>query len=125
MTQGVLPPLKKVIIESPFKATQERSQEVHECYLQHCLADSVSRGESPFASHLYLTKVLNDDVPMERAVGIQAGWVWAEHADLIAVYCDLGVSSGMAESIDRYMELGKIVERRTLDDRIVKSVLRF
>lgn len=118
----ILPPLKRVIIESPFKGTAERSQEQHERYLEHCLADSYARGESPFASHLLGPKVLNDDDPRERALGISAGWVWGAVADLVAVYCDLGISDGMHQSIEYYKKLGKAVERRTLPLPIVREV---
>lgn len=118
----ILPKMPLVIIESPFRATAERSQEQHECYLQHCLRDSISRGENPYASHLYLTRVLNDDIPMERAFGIQAGWEWGKHADLVAVYGDLGISPGMSESIDFYAAAGKPIERRTIDKALVMSI---
>jgi len=118
----IMPPLRLVVIESPYRATQERSQEQHRAYLLHCLADSIGRGENPYASHHLLTEVLNDDVPMERALGIQAGWSWGAHADAVAVYRDLGISPGMAASIEHYKVLGKPIEYRSIDQRLVLAV---
>jgi hypothetical protein len=127
----ILLPLRKVIIESPYRATEERSQEVHKAYLLHCLSHSLRRHESPYASHLLIPEILDDDDPMERGLGIRAGWSWAEHADLIAVYSDLGVSEGMRLSIDHYKKMGKTIEWRSLtikddgefDNRLMMSIL--
>lgn len=119
----IILPLRKVIVESPYKATAERSLEVHRAYLLNCLSDSLRRWETPYASHLLIPEVLNDDDPMERGIGIRAGWYWAEHADLIAVYTDLGISEGMSLSISHYEKMGKPIERRVLDQRLVRSIL--
>ena len=104
----ILLPLRKTIIESPYRATQERSLEVHKAYLLHCLSDSLRRMETPYASHLLIPEILDDDDPLERSLGIRAGWAWAEHADLIAVYGDLGISPGMSLSIEHYTKMGKL-----------------
>jgi hypothetical protein len=87
----------RVIIESPFAGDTERNLR----YLRAALAHSLSRGEAPFASHGLYTQpgVLDDTNPPERLKGITAGLVWAEAADLTAVYYDLGISKGMALGI--------------------------
>ena len=118
-----LPKIRHVIVESPFKATQERSIEQHREYLKHCLADCAKRGESPYASHLMLTEVLDDDDPHERGFGIKAGWEWAKFADAIALYIDMGVSPGMHESIKHYESIGKPIERRKIDFLLIRSIL--
>ena len=114
--------MRLVIVESPFRATQERTTEQHRLYLNHALRDCVLRGEAPFASHL-LCDALKDDDPVERALGIKCGWAWAEKADAVVVYSDLGVSPGMRESIDRYQKMGLPIERRKLDWAVVKEIL--
>ena len=114
--------MRRVIVESPFRATQERTAEQHELYLQQALRDCVLRGESPYASHL-LCDALYDDDPVERALGMKCGWAWAEKADAVVVYGCLGVSPGMRESIDRYQKMGLPIERRKLDWMIVKEIL--
>lgn len=121
---SILPPLRKVIIESPFRASQAYSVDQHRTYLMHAMADCVAKGEIPFASHLYLAEILNDDNPRERALGIEAGWEWGKHADAIVVYQDFGRSEGMMKSIDHYEALGKTVEYRTLPRPIVDDIIR-
>lgn len=92
-----------VIVESPFagkgSTPEERDHDAAENlrYARACLADCLSRGEAPFASHLLYTQpgVLDDDVPAERARGIEAGFSWRRHSSITALYVDRGVSRGM------------------------------
>lgn len=83
--------MKKVIIESPYAGNLERNIE----YAKMCLADSLSRGEAPIASHLLYTQVLDDLKPNERQTGIDAGLEWLKVADLHVFYLDYGWSLGM------------------------------
>lgn len=122
---SIIPPPKLVIVESPFKATTYYSEEQHRLYLMHALADCYRRGESPYASHHLATEVLDDDTPYERALGIRCGLAWGKHADLVAIYSDLGCSQGMLEAIEFYKELEKPIEWRSLPDRIVRAVRAF
>ena len=80
--------MRKVIIESPFAGDVEANIE----YARRCVRDSVLRGEAPIASHLLLTQpgILNDDIPEERQLGIDAGLAWREVADASIVYTDRG-----------------------------------
>lgn len=116
--------IRRVVVESPYKVTQGYSIEQHMLYLQHCLQDCISRGESPYASHKFLTEFLDDDVPEERAFGIEAGLAWGRDADAIVVYTDFDISHGMASSIEHYKSVGKAIEYRTLDRRIVDDIVR-
>lgn len=113
----MLPPLwgvlvKRVFIESPFAGDVARNV----AYLRACLADSLARGEAPYASHAIYTQpgVLRDEIPQEREAGLAAGDVWRRASELIAVYTDLGVSGGMLSGIDRAYALGLPVEERVL-----------
>jgi hypothetical protein len=122
---SILPPPKLVVIESPFRATPYYTQEQHRLYLYHAVADCIRRGESPFASHLILPEVLNDDDDYERALGIRVGMNWGKYADLVAVYSDLSVGPGMKAAIAYYKSLQKPIEWRRLPDRIVTAVKGF
>ena len=115
--------IRLVCVESPYKATNEHSIEQHRSYLQQCLADCVKRQESPYASHMMLTDVLDDDDPVERAFGIKAGWEWGIMAEAIVVYGDLGISEGMKRSIEYYESFNIPIERRTIDFKIVRDIL--
>ena len=99
-----------VIIESPYAGDVERNLD----YLDRCLYDSLRRGEAPYASHgLYpRRKALDDTIPEERELGMEAGHAFLRVADLVAVYTDLGVSPGMERGIQRAEEAGVRTERR-------------
>lgn len=74
-------------------------------------------GEAPYASHVMFGQALNDADPHERRVGMELGFRWGAVAETRVVYCDRGVSSGMAEGIAQ-RPAGQIVEYRYLDPRL-------
>lgn len=101
--------MRKVVIESPYAGDRTRNA----AYLQECIADSLARGEAPFASHLMYTGVLNDDEPGARALGIKCGEAWRRAADATVVYMDHGISRGMLMGVLRARALHP-VEYRSL-----------
>jgi hypothetical protein len=104
--------MKRVIIESPYSGDIDRNV----AYARACMRDALLRGEAPFASHLLYTQlgILRDAVPEERRLGIKAGLVWADVADLTVVYGDLGISAGMNEGVDHALSRSRQVEYRNL-----------
>jgi hypothetical protein len=120
---SIIPPMRLVIVESPFRATPHRTLKQHREYLRLAMADCIRRGESPMASHHLLPEILMDDSPYERALGIRAGLAWGIHADVIGVYSQLGVSPGMAQAIGVYKDAGKVIEWRGVDPRAVRRIL--
>ncbi len=86
-----------VIIESPYAGSVEYNLR----YLRAACRHSWERGEWPFASHGWFTTFLDDTIPEERMLGLQAGMDLHSHADLIAFYTDLGTSPGMELALDR------------------------
>lgn len=106
--------MKLVILESPFAGDAEANIE----YARACVRDSLLRGEAPIASHLLYTQpgVLNDDVPEERALGIDAGLAWRAVAHASVVYTDRGISKGMEYGIAAAQAAGVPIEYRTLND---------
>ena len=104
---------KLVVVESPYAGGIEQNV----AYARACLADCLRRGEAPFASHLLYTQpgVLDDTIPEERALGIEAGFAWGALARLVAVYVDLGITRGMALGIQRAKARGTSVEFRSLN----------
>lgn len=128
MTTRPLPkrgPLR-VIIESPLAGPTADVVRRNVDYARRCLRDSLMRGEAPFASHLLYAQpgVLDDKNAEERALGIGAGFVWGEVADLVAVYIDRGMSPGMHTGIDVAMERGTTITYRSLfaDERDVTCI---
>lgn len=99
----------RVIIESPFAGGWKNV-----LYSRQCVLDSLSRGESPYASHLLYTQkgMLDDKNPDERKRGIAAADGWLEVADFVAIYCDNGITTGMAMGILKAGRMGKQVRFR-------------
>lgn len=83
-----------VVIESPYAGDVKRNIE----FARACIRDSIMRGETPFASHLLYTQpnILDDDLPQERKLGIEAGFA-IKHLEGVKTvfYTDLGWSGGM------------------------------
>ncbi len=78
------------------------------------MKDCLYRGETPFASHLLYTQCLDDTIPNERMLGINAGFAWREASDYTVVYTDLGISGGMQAGIDHATKLGHYIEYRKI-----------
>ena len=88
----------RTIVESPYRGDVAKNV----AYARRCVRDCLSRGEAPIASHLLLTQqILDDTIPNERGLGIEAGLAWVHVADLMAVYTDLGISDGMENAMSR------------------------
>jgi hypothetical protein len=101
-----------VVVESPFAGDVERNLR----YVRACMHDAFLRGEAPFASHALYTQpgVLDDDIPLERAMGIEAGFLWGVHATRVIFYVDFGWSNGMRGGLERARQHGKECRTRTL-----------
>lgn len=93
--------MRKVVIESPYAGDVKRNTE----YARLCLKDSLNRGESPLCSHLLLTQVLDDTIPKERELGINAGLHWTDVADAHIFYIDYGLSPGMIKALIRTTQI--------------------
>jgi hypothetical protein len=60
--------------------------------------------------------ILDDSVPVERALGISAGLAWRQVCHLAAFYIDYGWSSGMINARALYEAAGIPFEFRTILD---------
>ena len=109
-----------VIIESPYMGDVSKNI----AYARKCMSDSLLRGESPFASHLLYTQVLDDTKEIERLTGMSRAFQWYKHADLMAVYTDKGISKGMEMGMEVAKNLGINIEYRNLTEGAnnVKSI---
>ena len=100
-----------VIIESPFAGDVESNI----AYARKCVADSLSRNEAPICSHLLFPQILNDDIPGERTLGIEAGLAWYRVADKCVVYADRGYSKGIYAGMARAGKYNVPVEVRHIE----------
>lgn len=110
--------MRLVIVESPLAANLGRSVKEHVRYAKACMRDCLLRGEAPFASHLLYAQpgILDDLLPLERMLGIDAGLAWGEKADATVVYQDCGISRGMMLGIERAKKAGRTIEYRTVEN---------
>ena len=110
-------PMPLVLIESPFAAPEPELLRLNVDYARAAMHDClVNHGEAPYASHLLYTQpgVLDDNVPEQRMLGINAGLDWGAMAAKTVVYTDLGMSRGMRFGIDRAEREGRPIEYRSL-----------
>lgn len=103
-------PMKLTVVESPLAGDFSRNQR----YARLCCLDCLRRGESPYASHLFFTQMLDDRSPEDRDLGIKAGFAWGVYADLRAFYTDLGWSIGMERGLEECHERDLEHEERSL-----------
>lgn len=104
--------MRLVILETPYAGDVEANL----TYARACLRDCLLRGEAPIASHLLYTQpgVLDDKVPEERQLGIDAGLAWTTVAHASVVYTDRGITAGMEHGIEAARSVGLPVEMRSL-----------
>lgn len=99
-----------VILESPYRGHGESEGEIRSRtqwnvdYARLCVRDSVLRGEAPIASHLLYTQptILRDDLPEERAIGIECGLAWLPKSSYSVFYTDHGWSTGMLAALHNH-----------------------
>lgn len=103
--------MKLVIIESPYAG--QVFQNV--MYARQAVKHSLEQGEAPIASHLLYTQMLDDDVPAERALGINAGLAWRKVAESAVFYVDRGWSRGMEAAKEIYDREGFPYEIRSIE----------
>ena len=113
--------MKLVVIESPYAGDVEANV----AYAKRCVLDCLRRGEAPYASHLFFTQpgLLDDLVPEERKLGIEAGFAWGRAAKIVAIYVDRGISGGMKQGIASASARGAHIEVRALDRDVSKDDL--
>jgi hypothetical protein len=102
-----------VVVESPYRGGDARCV----AYARACVADCLTRGEAPFASHLLYTQpgILNDASPVQRSLGMCAGWAFHWRADAVVVYTDIGESEGVTRGISHAEKACVPIEYRTLE----------
>lgn len=108
--------MRRVILESPYSASNGYDVSHNEAYAEACILDCLKRGESPIASHLLFTRsgILNDLQPEERKLGMAAGHAWYCGAQACVLYADYGISDGMVEGVKAAAEAGVPTEIRYL-----------
>src|SRR5258708_2471514 len=85
---------------SPFSGLVERNV----AYAKDAMRDALKLGWAAYAPHLIFPEYLDDSIPDEREMGIVSGMTLLDQAEILAVYCDFGVTAGMRREIDRHYD---------------------
>lgn len=87
------------VIESPFAASAERTQEEHRIHALKLCRVIALRGDLPLASHVYAPQFLFESHADERdaGIGIQKEFLW--FADGVLVWDDWGITPGMKAAL--------------------------
>lgn len=115
---------KPVVLETPFAGNVEANIR----YARKCMHDMLQRGEAPYASHLLYTQdgVLDDTIPEERTLGIEAGFAWKHIPGVHTVfYLDKGMSAGMELALAYITEHRMSYEFRRFDGEAVARTTVF
>lgn len=97
--------MRLVVIESPYAGDVAANVAFCEAVCRY----AALQGYAPMASHLLYTRFLDDTVPEERRVGIDAGLAWAAHAEAVWFCLRPGedYSRGMQYAAARYVMEGR------------------
>jgi len=98
------------IVESPYSGDVKGNEE----YLKKCIKHSIALGETPFASHGFYTRYLDDTNPCDRELGISMGFKYHQAAVKCVFYVDRGMSKGMLAGLQRAIDLKLPTEFRYL-----------
>lgn len=117
--------LKSYATEAEFLAAKARELDLNIRYARAAMRDClVNHNEAPSASHLLYTQegVLNDEIPAERTLGIEAGLLWRKATQKSVVYPQRGLSGGMIYGINKAKEDGKKVVARYIDPALLAEL---
>lgn len=111
--------LPRVIqVESPYSTSNGKSIEENLEYARKAMWSILVMGDTPYASHLLYTQpgVLNDAIPEERELGIQAGLEMyrQKKSDACAIFVENGITLGMLHGIKVALENEIPVEFRSI-----------
>jgi hypothetical protein len=94
--------VRRVYIASPLSAPTQAERDANVALAKRlCHYATIIDGVAAFAPHAYFTIFLDDAVPEEREIGMDAGKAWLEAADELWVFTRRGISMGMAREIER------------------------
>lgn len=91
--------MRTCYICSPYRAKTEAELDNHIDYAQEITSKAMAAGLAPITPHLYLTQVTNDEIPEQRARGLEAGQALLLLCDCLLIGNRYGVSAGMQVEI--------------------------
>ncbi|MCI9517696.1 MAG: DUF4406 domain-containing protein [Clostridia bacterium] len=105
--------IKAVFICSPFKANSEERRAEYRRYAQEMALSALQEGAAPYAPHLYLPDILDDEDALARRKGILAGIEFLTRCDALWLCTRYGISNGMRKEISAAQRNGiRIIEKK-------------
>ena len=106
-------PSRLVTIESPYRADTQAGIVRNITFARQICRIAVLHGYAPYASHLFYTQtgILEDSIPEERWLGMQAGLEWSSLSQEVWYCSRFGerMSLGMLEAFKRHVGEGLMV----------------
>jgi hypothetical protein len=89
--------MKRIFVCSPYSGDVTANVK----FAQEACLDVIRTGNAPYAPHLYLPQILDDNNEEERNTGINSGIAFLEMCDEVWVYLpkDTNISRGMRKEI--------------------------
>ena len=95
-----------VYICSRYAADEKRTVEQNEAAAVRYSQFAIEQGCIPLASHLLYPRILDDDDPKQRRMGLFFGQVWLDIAREIWIFSDGSLSKGMKAEYERAKQRG-------------------
>lgn len=76
-------------------------------YARYLTKKAIKMGYAPITPHLYITQVLNENIPAERKQGLEAGLKLLRPCKYILIGRKYGISEGMKAEIEAAKAAGK------------------
>jgi hypothetical protein len=107
--------MKKVYVTSPYASYGGRSVEHNVQFAIACSRYVIAKGHMPIAVHLLYPRILDDNDPKERDLGLQFGRQLLESCDELW-YFGSHISAGMQQEIEHAFVLNIPVKHITSQD---------
>ena len=91
----VMAPRRCSLVLTPFMAEYPNLVNRMQRYATYATRDSLKRHEAPVATSLFYYSTLNIHVQIEKDIGLQSMLSWIPNADVLAIYCDYGITQAM------------------------------
>lgn len=104
--------MKKVYIISRYRANNPRQLDFNKRVARYFCRMIIDEGDIPVAPHLFYTQFLNDDLELDREIGLNIGLKELEESDeFLLVIVDGVISEGMKREISSLScKRGRIIQ---------------
>lgn len=110
----VYSPRHCALVLTPFMAEYPNLANKMHRYSLLATRNSLKRHEAPVATSLFYYSTLNIHTSIEKDIGLQSMLSWIPNCDLLAIYCDYGITQAMDLCIKTAKMKGTHMEYRNI-----------